>query len=48
MAPRSNKSSLTPVSGQTIDGVDHCIAHAKAPGYETYTTGRHSVIAQKL
>ncbi|MCR4319116.1 MAG: methyl-accepting chemotaxis protein [Candidatus Brocadiaceae bacterium] len=25
-----------------------CIAHAKAPGYETYTTGWHSLIIQKI
>lgn len=27
---------------------DCCIAHAKAPGYETYTTGWHSLIIQRL
>ena len=25
-----------------------CIAHAKAPGYETYTTGWHSLIIQRI
>lgn len=31
-----------------IDGQRYCIAHAKAPGYETYSTGWHSVILQRL
>ncbi|HTQ99414.1 MAG TPA: cache domain-containing protein [Candidatus Acidoferrum sp.] len=31
-----------------IGGASYCIAHAKAPGFETYTTGWHSVILQPL
>ena len=27
---------------------ESCIAHALAPGYETYTTGWHSLVIQKL
>ncbi|MCP4931848.1 MAG: chemotaxis protein, partial [Candidatus Marinimicrobia bacterium] len=30
------------------DGAKCCIGHATAPGYETYTTGWHSLIIQKL
>ncbi len=30
------------------NGAKCCIGHAKAPGYETYTTGWHSLIIQKL
>lgn len=30
------------------DGKLRCIAHAQAPGYETYSTGWHSVIIQDL
>ncbi len=29
-------------------GQDACIAHALAPGYETYTTGWHALIIQRL
>lgn len=35
------------VMGQ-YKGAECCIAHAKAPGYETYTTGWHSLIIQRL
>ncbi|MFP6663178.1 MAG: hypothetical protein VCC00_03135 [Deltaproteobacteria bacterium] len=30
------------------DGIPTCIAHASSPGYETYATGWHSVILQRL
>lgn len=33
---------------ETINGRNYCIAHAMAPGYETYSTGWHSVIMQQL
>lgn len=26
----------------------YCIAHARAPGYETYSTGWHSLILQRI
>jgi len=31
-----------------FNGQPHCVAHARAPGYETYTTGWHSLIFQTL
>jgi len=31
-----------------LDGRVHCIAHAASPGYETYSTGWHSLILQSL
>lgn len=33
---------------EKVNQVDCCIAHARAPGYETYTTGWHSLIIQRL
>jgi hypothetical protein len=33
---------------QEINGRHYCIAHARAPGYETYSTGWHSVILQQI
>ncbi|MEM6329459.1 MAG: methyl-accepting chemotaxis protein [Planctomycetota bacterium] len=32
----------------TLDGKRCCIAHAQAPGFETYSTGWHSVIIQPV
>ncbi len=39
----------TKKSFQTVvsQGKKYCMAHAKAPGFETYTTGWHSVIIQE-
>lgn len=31
-----------------VNGKRCCVAHAKAPGYETYSTGWHSLIVQQL
>ena len=31
-----------------IDGKNYCIAQAKAPGFETYTTGWHAVLMQEV
>jgi hypothetical protein len=33
---------------EEIDGRRYCIAHARAPGYETYSTGWHSLILQQI
>lgn len=32
----------------SVGGRRACVAHAKAPGYETYSTGWHSLIIQRL
>ena len=32
----------------SYDGKAACIAHAKAPGFETYTTGWHSLVIQSV
>lgn len=31
-----------------INGHSYCVAHARAPGFETYSTGWHSLIMQRL
>lgn len=31
-----------------VDGKNQCIAHAQAPGFETYSTGWHAVILQAI
>lgn len=31
-----------------LDGARTCVAHARAPGFETYSTGWHSVLLQKV
>lgn len=33
---------------QNLNGHTTCLAHAQAPGFETYTTGWHSVIVQQV
>jgi len=33
---------------EPIDGNNYCIAQAKAPGFETYTTGWHAVLMQEI
>ena len=33
---------------ERIDGKNYCIAQAKAPGFETYTTGWHAVLMQEI
>ncbi len=33
---------------QEIQARRYCIAHARAPGYETYSTGWHSLIMQRI
>ncbi|MCC5021672.1 MAG: hypothetical protein J6386_02185 [Candidatus Synoicihabitans palmerolidicus] len=31
----------------TLNGAPHLVGHAKAPGFETYSTGWHSLLLQK-
>ncbi|QDT69916.1 Biofilm dispersion protein BdlA [Planctomycetes bacterium MalM25] len=31
-----------------LDGERHCVAHAQAPGFETYSTGWHSLLIQAV
>jgi hypothetical protein len=33
---------------ERVDGKDVCIAHAKSPGFETYSTGWHSILIQEI
>ena len=35
-------------SFETFEGKNYCLAHAEAPGFETYCTGWHSLILQQL
>lgn len=32
----------------TLDGKSRCIGHAKAPGFETYSTGWYSIVSQPI
>lgn len=47
-----NRDSLfaQPKNFETIDldGKKYCVAHARAPGFETYSTGWHSVLLQPV
>ncbi|MFO0944197.1 MAG: hypothetical protein U0930_26100 [Pirellulales bacterium] len=35
-------------SFETIEGRPYCIAHAIAPGFETYCTGWHALLLQRM
>ena len=32
---------------ETVEGKDYCVAHAKAPGFETYSTNWHAFLVQQ-
>ncbi|MEM1304414.1 MAG: cache domain-containing protein, partial [Planctomycetota bacterium] len=48
--PDQQRFFAQPKGFETLDlhGRRHCVAHARAPGFETYSTGWHSVIIQPV